>query len=579
MAKSMGAKILISAISLILVVGVAIGIVIAVNKHNANGNTTPVQTTSHNAVSQVCESTDDQQFCMQTLSNVKDSDPKSILNAIVEASTNSVIKGLNMSDSLMVEHANKGEGVKMALEDCKDLLQFAMDSLQNSKDLLNKDLTTVNAQTPDFKNWLAAVISYQQACTEGFDDNNDGEKQVKAQLNEKALNGVAKVTGIALDIVADLSKILGKFGLELDVNAASRHLLEVDSEGYPTWFGTSDRKLLQRINKGHHVKPNVVVAKDGSGNFKTVAEAIASYPSTGLSGNQRYVILVKAGVYPEYITVPKTAVNIMMLGEGSSKTIITGSKNFVDGVRTMRTATFANTANGFIAKHISFVNSAGAEKHQAVALRNQGDMSAFFDCAIVGYQDTLYAQTNRQFYKNCDISGTIDFIFGVSPTLIQSSRIVLRKPMESQFNTVTADGTSMKNMNTGIVIQNCDIVPEPALYPVRFEMKSYLGRPWKAYSKTIVMESRIGDVIQPEGWTPWMGNLYLDTLYYAEYNNEGPGASLNGRVKWAGYKGAISRVEAEQFTAAQFLKAGPSSNTAVWLKALHVPYDITFTKA
>lgn len=340
MAKSMGAKILISAISLILVVGVAIGIVIAVNKHNANGNTTPVQTTSHNAVSQVCESTDDQQFCMQTLSNVKDSDPKSILNAIVEASTNSVIKGLNMSDSLMVEHANKGEGVKMALEDCKDLLQFAMDSLQNSKDLLNKDLTTVNAQTPDFKNWLAAVISYQQACTEGFDDNNDGEKQVKAQLNEKALNGVAKVTGIALDIVADLSKILGKFGLELDVNAASRHLLEVDSEGYPTWFGTSDRKLLQRINKGHHVKPNVVVAKDGSGNFKTVAEAIASYPSTGLSGNQRYVILVKAGVYPEYITVPKTAVNIMMLGEGSSKTIITGSKNFVDGVRTMRTATF-----------------------------------------------------------------------------------------------------------------------------------------------------------------------------------------------------------------------------------------------
>ncbi|XP_028791427.1 pectinesterase-like [Neltuma alba] len=570
----MSGKVLVSAVSLILVVGVAIGTVVVVHKQNGDSG----QISSHqNAVAQMCQNTDDPKFCQQVLGHVNDtSDPKAFLTAVVEATTNSVIKAFNMSDRLSVDHGNGEKGLKMALDDCKDLLQFAMDSLQSSTDLLRNDIKTVTDQTPDFRNWLSAVISYQQACMDGFDDNNDGEKQVKSQLQEQALDGVGKITGIALDIVADLAKILDKFGLKLDLKPASRRLMEVDSEGYPTWFSASDRKLLQKMHRGHHVKPNVVVAKDGSGNFKTIAEAIASYPKKGANG--RYVIFVKAGVYQEYIIVPKNAVNILMYGEGAGKTVITGNKNFVDGVKTMQTATFANTANGFIAKYMSFVNSAGPEKHQAVALRNQGDMSAFFDCAIVGNQDTLYAQTNRQFYKNCDISGTIDFIFGVSPTLIQSSRIILRKPLDNQFNTVTADGTAQKNMPTGIVIQNCDIVPEPALFPLRFQLKSYLGRPWKAYSKTVVMESRIGDVIHPDGWIPWEGSMYLDTLYYAEYNNEGPGANVQGRVKWPGYKGLISKNEALQFTAGQFLQGGPTSNTAVWLKALHVPYDIGLTK-
>ncbi|MCH4805154.1 pectinesterase family protein, partial [Pasteurella multocida] len=141
------------------------------------------------------------------------------------------------------------------------------------------------------------------------------------------------------------------------------------------------------------------------------------------------------GVYAEYIIVPKTAVNLLMYGDGPTRTIVTGNKNFVDGVKTMQTATFANLAPGFIAKYMGFENSAGPEKHQAVALRNQGDQSAFFDCNIHGYQDSLYVQTNRQFYRNCEISGTVDFIFGVSTTLIQNSKIVVRKPLANQFNT------------------------------------------------------------------------------------------------------------------------------------------------
>lgn len=238
----------------------------------------------------------------------------------------------------------------------------------------------------------------------------------------------------------------------------------------------------------------------------------------------------------------------------------------------------ANTANGFIAKSIAFENTAGPEKHQAVAFRNQGDMSAFFDCAMHGFQDTLYVQTNRQFYRNCEISGTVDFIFGTSPTLIQNSRIIVRKPGPGQFNTVTADGTKQRNMATGIVIQNCEIVPENALFPVRMQFKSYLGRPWKDYSRTVVMESNIGDLITPEGWSVWAGTQFLNTLYYAEYANTGPGANLNGRVKWKGYHPNINKNEAAQFTAGQFLRAGPGGRAEDWLRATGVPYVLGFGK-
>jgi len=239
----------------------------------------------------------------------------------------------------------------------------------------------------------------------------------------------------------------------------------------------------------------------------------------------------------------------------------------------------ANTAPGFIAKSMTFENTAGAAKHQAVAFRNQGDMSAMFDCGFHGYQDTLYVHANRQFYRNCEITGTIDFIFGASAALIQNSRIITRLPQDNQFNTVTADGTKQKNMATGIVLQNCEIVPEKALYPSRFKIKSYLGRPWKQYSRTVVMESNIGDFIQPEGWSVWSGDLYLDTLYYAEYANSGPGANLQGRVKWKGYHGNINKNEAAQFTAAQFLRGGTTGVAEDWLKATGVPYSIGFIKA
>ncbi|CAL0316516.1 unnamed protein product [Lupinus luteus] len=607
----MKGKIIVSAVSLILVVGVVIGAVVI--NHNNNITSTDVKA-NVKAADKICQSAEQKDLCVQTLGTVKDnSDPKEYVAAVLKASTESVIKAFNMSDRLIVEHGNKGQGVKMALDDCKDLLESALDSLQLSTDMVGgSDVRQVHDQTADFRNWLTAVISYQQACLDGFDDGNEGEKAVKELFKSDSLDHIGKITGVALDLVADLSNILQQFGLQLDLKPSSRRLLgaeEIDEEGLPTWLSASDRKLLAKVGKKKGGKGKgkgkgrgkaaagaaagaavgagaasaagpgartVVVAKDGSGQFRTVKEAIDAYPKD-LQG--RYVINVKAGVYDEYITVPKTSANILMVGDGPLKTIITGRKNFaLAGIKTMMTATFANTAPGFIAKGIRFENTAGIEGHQAVALRNQGDMSAFFDCHIVGYQDSLYVQTNRQFYRNCEISGTIDFIFGTSATLIQNSRIIVRKPKASQFNTITADGTEHRTMNSGIVLQGCDIVAEAGLVPA--QNPSYFGRPWKAYSTAVIMESNIDGCIHPEGWKEWEGapGGFTGTLYFVEYANTGPGSNVAGRVKWNTLHTRVSAQEAAKYTAAQFLAAGPTSRAEDWLKTTGVPFTLGFSK-
>lgn len=343
----MKGKIIVSAVSLILVVGVAIGVIVAVNKKNDD----PKVHAQEKYVRVMCQNTEDQKLCHETLNNVHGSDPKEYIAAAVKATSDNVIKALNMSDRLSTDYGAKDNGVKMALEDCKDLLQFALDSLELSINMVrDNNIYSVHSQTPDIRNWLSAVISYQQSCMEVFDDGKDGEKKIKDQLQTQSLDRVQKITGITLDIVADLTRILGQFGLHLDQKPASRRLLgvEVDSEGFPTWFSAADRKLLAK-NWRSVVKPNVVVAKDGSGRFKTIKEAIDSYPQ-GFKG--RYIIYVKAGVYDEYITVPKYAANIFMYGDGPTRTIVTGRKNFAEGVKTMQTATFGNLISTLLYMYI-----------------------------------------------------------------------------------------------------------------------------------------------------------------------------------------------------------------------------------
>lgn len=216
-----------------------------------------------------------------------------------------------------------------------------------------------------------------------------------------------------------------------------------------------------------------------------------------------------------------------------------------------------------MAKAMGFRNTAGPQKHQAVAVRVQSDRAIFLNCRFEGYQDTLYVQAHRQYYRNCVILGTIDFVFGDGTAILQNCQLLLRKPMENQQNIVTAQGRIDPHETTGIVIQSCRIGPNQDLVPAKAKVKSYLGRPWKEYSRTIIMESTIEDVIQPDGWMPWEGDKGLKTLYYAEFNNKGPGSKTDARVKWPGFH-LINKQEANKFTIEPFLQGD-------WITAMGAP--------
>ena len=225
------------------------------------------------------------------------------------------------------------------------------------------------------------------------------------------------------------------------------------------------------------------------------------------------------------------------------------------------------SGDGFLARDISIENRAGAEKHQAVALRINADLAALYRCSINGYQDTLYVHSFRQFYRECDISGTIDFIFGNAAVVFQGCNIMARMPMPGQFTVITAQSRDTPDEDTGISIQNCSILAAPDLYSNSSSVKSYLGRPWRVYSRAVYLESYIDDFIDPTGWTQWSDDQdRSDTLYYGEYDNGGPGSSTDGRVTWPGYH-VMDYNDAYNFTVSQFITGDD------WLYSTSFPYD------
>jgi pectinesterase len=214
---------------------------------------------------------------------------------------------------------------------------------------------------------------------------------------------------------------------------------------------------------------------------------------------------------------------------------------------------------------MTFRNTAGAKNHQAVALRSGSDFSVFYKCSFEGYQDTLYVHSQRQFYRECDIYGTVDFIFGNAAVVFQNCNIYARSPPNKTI-TITAQGRTDPNQNTGISIHNCRVTAASDLKPVQGSVKTYLGRPWKQYSRTVFMKTFLDSLINPAGWSPWSGNFALDTLYYGEYMNTGPGSSTANRVNWKGYRVITSSAVASQFTVGSFI----SGNN--WLPATNVPF-------
>ncbi|XP_006349543.1 pectinesterase-like [Solanum tuberosum] len=296
---------------------------------------------------------------------------------------------------------------------------------------------------------------------------------------------------------------------------------------------------------------NAVVSKDGTGNFNTIAGAILAAPDHSV---KPFFIKIKKGTYEEYIRVDKKKTNIFLIGEGMDTTIITGNRSFVDGNKTYDTATVGVLGNGFAAQDLTFRNNAGAVKHQAVALRVEADLMSFYRCRFDGYQDTLYVKEQRQFFRECEIYGTIDFICGGAMALFQNCVIEARTPMARQYNTITAQKREFEHAGSGIVLQNCTIRATDDLEKLD-NVTTYFGRPWGIFSRTVIMESYIGNLIDPKGWVEWIESANKSVVrqpYYLEYKNRGPGAVTKGRVTWASV--TTNPAIASNFTVRQFIK-------------------------
>ncbi|MQL88987.1 hypothetical protein Taro_021554 [Colocasia esculenta] len=244
------------------------------------------------------------------------------------------------------------------------------------------------------------------------------------------------------------------------------------------------------------------------------------------------MIYVKQGTYDEIVRLGSSKTYVMIVGDGMNKTIITGSLNVVDGSTTFNSATLGGLAavgEGFILQDICIQNTAGPEKHQAVALRVGADMSAINRSKIVVYQNTLYPHSLRQFYRDSIISGTVDFIFGNAVVVLQNCVLEARLPMRGQKNMVTAQGRTDPNQITSTSVH--------AALPGGAERRPDPGKgdgfPWKEYSRTVFLQSYLDDHIAPRGCHEWDGSFALDTLFYGEYNNAGPGAGT--AENWTGY--------------------------------------------
>ncbi|XVF86991.1 hypothetical protein PTKIN_Ptkin18bG0084800 [Pterospermum kingtungense] len=560
-------KIFLAIFAAIVIVAAIIGIVAGVN--SSSNNSDEADASHHAIVKSACSSTFYPDLCFSEVTtapaatNKKVRSKKDVIELSLNITTTAVEHNYFKIKTLL---GKKGltEREKTALHDCLETIDETLDELHLAvKDLQqypNKKSLAQHAD--DLKTLMSAAMTNQETCLDGF-SHEDADKKIRKALvdgeeyvEKMCSNALAMIKNMTDTDIANEQEMLKRS------SSSNRKLKEEETNiAWPEWLSAGDRRLLQSST----VTPDVVVAADGSGDYKTVSEAVAEAPQRS---SKRYVIKIKAGVYRENVEVPKKKTNIMFMGEGRTSTIITGSRNVVDGSTTFHSATVAAVGEGFLARDLTFQNTAGPSKHQAVALRVGADLSAFYECDILAYQDTLYVHSNRQFYVNCLIAGTVDFIFGNGAAVFQDCDIHARKPNSGQKNMVTAQGRKDPNQNTGIVIHKCRIGATSDLQPVSSDFPTYLGRPWKEYSRTVILQSVISDVIHPVGWHEWNGTFALKTLFYGEYQNTGAGAETSGRVTWEGYKVITSASEAQEFTPGSFI-AG-----ANWLNSTGFPFSL-----
>ena len=269
-------------------------------------------------------------------------------------------------------------------------------------------------------------------------------------------------------------------------------------------------------------KLNMTVALDGSGDFTTIQKAI---DASRAFPDKRITIFVKNGVYKEKLVIPSCNTQLSLVGESAEKTIITYDDYF-DKINRGRNSTFYTytllvQANDFRLENITVENAAGPVG-QAVALHVEGDRCMFVNCRILGNQDTLYAagRFSRQYFLNCTIEGTTDFIFGEATVIFESCTIVCKSD-----SYLTAASTP-EGKPFGFVFVKCRITGTEQA------KKVYLGRPWRIFAKVAFLNCEMGSFICREGWHNWSKPESEKSTLFAEFGNTGPGAETTGRVSW-----------------------------------------------
>jgi pectinesterase len=291
----------------------------------------------------------------------------------------------------------------------------------------------------------------------------------------------------------------------------------------------------------------ITVAKDGTGDYTTIQEAINSCRDLGQA---LVTIHIKNGVYKEKLVIGSEKTSIKMIGESRDSTIITyddfSGKPFPPGMEipgkekhsTFTSYTMLIQGSDITLENLTIQNTAGPVG-QAVALHVEGDRVKVKNCKIISNQDTLLVTKagSRQYFIDCYIEGTTDFIFGEATALFVNCTI------QSLKNSFITAASTRENTQFGFVFKNCKLIANEDATLV------YLGRPWRPYARTVFIECELGKHIRPEGWDPWKGDkMFPDkdkTAFYAEYKNFGEGADVSKRVAWSKQ---LTSKEAKQYT-------------------------------
>jgi pectinesterase len=283
--------------------------------------------------------------------------------------------------------------------------------------------------------------------------------------------------------------------------------------------------LLLGAAQSASAQTNLYVSLDGSNQFKSVQEAINAVPQT-TSPTNPCIIHIKAGTYKELLHAQREKHFVHLVGEDAEKTVLTYNLSAkmpgADGkpMGTFRTPSTIIDADDFTAENLTFENSAGPVG-QALALRVDGDRVAFRNCRFLGWQDTILLNRGRQYFEECYITGHVDFIFGGATAFFEKCHI------HCLTNGYITAASTPQEQPFGFVFSNCRITGESP------GVKTYLGRPWRAFSSVTYLNTEMSGVVQPVGWNNWKDPAREETARYAEFNSTGPGADPKTRAPWA----------------------------------------------